>query len=517
MKNIKKLFVAVLTFVLSLCVINTALAATTKGSIKVTETTKGKVYDIYKIFDLTYSGSGSNLKVAYTIDSSWNDFFKVGGAGAKYIVDTDSTGKLNAITIGSTTKYINITDKNVAEFAQAALAYLGKTSTITADASKTATGTSLEFTNLDYGYYLVYPKGATEIKSQNASIASLTSTTPKAEVVVKATYPTIDKTVSENSIQVGNYAKFTITGKIPDTTGFVTYTYKIHDSWTSGLEYNASNFNFKLVIGTTQLKNTDYTLTLTKDTNNNVTGFNVTINPKNYTVGSKVEIVYNLRVTADAIMSTTTKNSAYLEYSNDPKTNGTGLTPPEEEYVYSSRIEVLKVDGASCTTDKETGKKTCTTPLAGAKFVLMNSTKTAYYSIDEIEMGDNGTIVKNIKWVSKLSDAAVFTTDSNGIIDYIGLKSFAGLKDGEYNLVETEAPKGFNLLAKPIKVTVAGDKDANNKPIPVVQSLTVENNSGLKLPSTGGVGTTMFIVIGSLLAVISAVILVTNKRMSKEY
>ena len=223
MKKFKKVFVAVLTFILSVCMIGSVsaeTATTKKGSITISGTTKEKVYEVYRIFNLTYSGTGTDLKVAYTIDTKWKGFFD--GAGAKYIVE-DNTGKLNAITVktetGYATKYINITETNVAEFATDALAYLGANN-ITKTADKTATGETTTIDNLDLGYYLVYPEGATEINTEKyASIASLTSTTPTANVNIKATYPTINKTIKDNqhTYEVGTYAEFTITGKVPDT------------------------------------------------------------------------------------------------------------------------------------------------------------------------------------------------------------------------------------------------------------------------------------------------------------
>jgi len=232
MKSIKKLFVAALAFTASFFMINAVLAeeaATKPGSITIEGTTAGKVYEAYKIFDLTYSGT----KVAYTIDSRWANFFKEGGAGASYIVTTNS-GSLNQITYvdengNKSTRFINITESNVAEFSQAALAYVGENNleedgTVTAPAGTTAT-----ITNLDLGYYLVYPQGATDVKDKWASIASLTSTLPTAKVVVKATYPTIEKEVNDYTFNVGEYATFTITGVVPDTTGYDTYDYIINE------------------------------------------------------------------------------------------------------------------------------------------------------------------------------------------------------------------------------------------------------------------------------------------------
>ena len=531
MKKFKKVFVAVLTFILSVCMIGSVsaeTATTKKGSITITGTTKEKVYEVYKIFNLTYSGEGDNLKVAYTIDTKWEGFFD--GTGAKYIVE-DNTGSLNAITVktktGYATKYINITETNVAEFATDALAYLGAHN-ITKTADKKATGETTTIDNLDLGYYLVYPEGATEINTEKyASIASLTSTTPTANVNIKATYPTINKTIKDNqhTYEVGTYAEFTITGKVPDTTGFTTYTYKIHDSWTKGLEYKEAGFNMVVTVG-------DDTVTLNSD---NLTisdeGFTLTIDVKNknYKVGDEIKVVYNLLVNSFAINSDTTNNRAYLEYSNNPQKTSTSTTTPIEVPVYSSSIEVLKVAGESCSGEP----RVCTTKLAGAKFVLMNEAKTHYYKIAvtgwyQDENGKNIFSANDIEWVTDINDATVFTTNEDGIIEtpveglLIGgteytINAFEGLKDGKYFIVETEAPAGYNKLAQPVEVVLNGSKNQNNKPIPVVKNVTIENNTGTTLPSTGGFGTKMFIIIGSLLAVVSAIVLVTNKRMSKEF
>jgi len=521
MKNIKKLLVAVLTFTLSICMINKVTATTNEGSITITGTTAGKTYEVYKIFDLTYSGSEAtdDLKVAYTIDDAWTNFFS-SAEGSEYIVSTN-TGSLNAITVktptGYTTKYINITESNVADFANDALDYLGKTASITKYAEIEATGETTTIDNLALGYYLVYPEGATEIKNGYASIASLTSTTPNAEINIKATYPTISKTVKENSVEVGDYAKFTITGKVPNTTGYTTYTYKIHDSWTEGLEYDANGFSLTITIGNDTLTTEDYTLTLnTKEGSDEIIGFTLSLNvmDEDFEEGDIITAVYNVKVTEDAINSSTTNNSAYLEYSNNPKTAETNTTTEIEVPVYSSKIEVLKVDKASCTGDGE--ERTCSTPLEGAEFVLKNSEGKYYYL--HLGLDENfGWSILDIIWKDTAEEATTFTTNEEGILTYADIViGFEGLKDGTYYLEETKAPEGFNKLDEPVPVVVEGTKQ-NNRPVPVIKEVTVENNSGTKLPSTGGIGTKLFITIGSLLAVISAVVLVTNKRMAKEF
>lgn len=509
MKFIKRLIVAALTFTASFLMINAVLAenttATNEGSITITGTTSGKVYEVYKIFDLTYSGT----KVAYTIDSDWANFFKEGGAGAEYITTTKTDG-LNQITYtdeegNKSTRYINITEDNVKEFAQKALAYVGAND-LTADGSKEATGDTTTIDGLELGYYLVYPQGATDIKTDEgwASIASLTSTLPNAEVVVKATYPTIKKeTTNGNTFDVGEYAQFKITGIVPDTTGYDTYDYIINDTWTQGLQLDTTKVEFTVTIG-------GKAVNITPVYNATNTGFTLTFDMTDYQtgeykIGDEIVVTYKLLITENAIDSTTTQNSATLTYSSDP-TDSTikTTTPPQEVFVYSSKIVVTKVDGATCTTDEETGVETCTTTLAGATFVLKNSAGEYYKATYE------GTNLISVTWVAKESDATHLTTGEDGVI------TFAGLKDGNYNLEETEAPEGYNRLTAPVSVTITGSETQEGQPIPVFSTSTIKNNTGIELPSTGGMGTTLFIVIGSLLTITSAILLITNKRMSKE-
>lgn len=474
MKNLKNLILTLLILVVS--VFTVSVSAAEKGSITITNAENGRVYDIYKIFDLTYNGS----KVAYTIDDEWVDFFIGEDApGKEYIVDSNSDD-LNEITYNGETKFINITNSNIVEFSNKALEYARE---LEADKSLTASGAELEFNNLDLGYYLVYPQGATEKNDANGSIASLDSTMKDVEVAVKATYPKLTKENPNGpTFDVGEYALFILEGTVPDTTGFDTYTYKIFDSWTDGLSLvNGSARNFKVTIGGVKREIApEYT----------ENGFTLSINMKDYQtdelIGSDVIVTYELLVTEDAILSENTHNEAYLKYSTNPKTSDLQETVKEREYVYSSKLTINKIDGD----DK--------TELAGATFVLMKGTQ--YYSVSE-----DGTV----SWEDTLEAATKYTTGEDGVI------SFDGLKDGDYKLVEIEAPIGYNKLPQPVDVHVAG-KVVEKQPMPVELTKIVENKTGKELPSTGGFGTKLFITIGSLLVMASMVVLVTNKRMSKE-
>lgn len=488
MKNIKRLFLGLLTLLLSVGSLYITHAEENEGSILVNSTKEGKIYEIYKIFDLTYSGSN----VSYTIDEDWETFFEE--VGKDYLVDAN-TGSLNPITIGSITKYINITEQNINDFTKLALVYA--TSLTGNDGIKTAEGESLTFGNLELGYYLVYPQGATNINEGNGSICSITSTMPTATVNIKADYPEIDKIVDDSNADVGQIVKFTVTGEVPDTTGYTSYIYKLDDTMTEGLLFNSEIADLKVFFGTEIID-----VAPTYEDN----GFTLTFDMTDYQdyVGETITITYNAKVTEEAVNSDTTKNSVTLTYSNNPKEDTTLTTTPIEVPVYSSEINVIKVDA------KDNEQK-----LAGAIFVIKDS-EGKYYQAKDID----GNIITGVSitedialitWVDTEEEATKLVTGELGTI------VFKGVENDTYYLVEIEAPDGYNKLTGPVTVKVGYNEEKTNLlEVAVSHTEMVENSSGIQLPQTGGIGTKLFIIIGSLLAVGSAVVLIVNKRITKE-
>ena len=210
-------------------------------------------------------------------------------------------------------------------------------------------------------------------------------------------------------------------------------------------------------------------------------------------------------------------NEVYLEYSNNPNGTGTGKTLEDKVIVFTYELDVNKVDGNNV--DKK---------LPGAKFKLLNSDQTKYAQVDANS--------KLIGWTNDETTATELESDVNGLFKVIGLD------DGTYFLKETLAPSGYNTLAEPIKlvisantnngqlgsgntteletisVTVGNDPSASgattvgNSATGTV-NITVKNNRGTTLPGTGGIGTTIFYVIGGGLMVAAAILLITKKRM----
>ena len=517
-----KVFALVVALVLCMAMGVTAFAAG-EGSITVTgqkvasgeETT---TYEAYRIFDLTANADYTSL--AYTINSAWTNFFTGSGAGASYIVATNDTSANDGagytpIVVDGTVKYIALTESNVAEFGKKALAY-----STSASLSPTASNTDGSFSNLDLGYYMVYPKGANINVGDYTSIVSLTTTKPSASVVQKAEYPTLEKTDDDDSVQVGQTVTYTLTSKVPDTTGFDTFTFTMHDQMTDGLTFGgASSITVKIGESTIVPASGEKAYTFAEETPDSdyETAFSISIPVKDYQehIGETITVTYTATVDSDAVAQVE-KNKATLEYSNNPKDSSKKTTtPPDEEEVFTAKIVINKYDGTNSNAK-----------LADAKFVLRCKTVTDTGDAAKAETGKyykkaaDGTVswvaetavdakvtASNAALESDITSAAtVVTTDENGAAD------FSGLENGEYELIEVAAPAGYNQV-KGVAATVTVEGTSEN-----TASLTVtadiENNSGAELPSTGGIGTSIFYVAGSILVRAAAILLVTKRRMS---
>lgn len=485
MKNkIQKIFRMMLALVLLLTSmgINNVFAAK-NGSITVNGTTEGKTYGIYKIFDLTYKDDN----VSYTIADEWKDFFTKGD-GKEFIVDqNNASNSLNTIVVDGNVKYINITEDNVAEFAKKAM---GEMHNKTRVGVQKATGTSLKFTGLELGYYLLHPEGASEAAAGQSSIVSLTSTKPDGEVKVKGIYPTIKKEADKKSADYGEKVSFTITGKVPDPTGYKKYEYVLKDSLPKGLSIDANSI--KVTIG-----GTEKTANITKVVNGqdlSVT-FNILelVKKSSAIVGQEIKLTYDTTVNKDFVLGNQgQENKAHLEFSNDPKDESKkDKTPDEKVKVYSGKIKVLKYAKG----DKK--KK-----LEGAQFALKNS-EGKYYKLEETN--DK----KKVTWVDQEKDATVLTSDKNGELE------FTGIKAGTYKLKETKAPDGYNLLTEEKEVVL---KDGTNGADTVTMEATsdVENSSGTELPKVGGAGTKLFALVGGLVILYAGFSLIRGKIKLQE-
>lgn len=214
------------------------------------------------------------------------------------------------------------------------------------------------------------------------------------------------------------------------------------------------------------------------------------------------------------------QNTAYLQYSNNPHDTTKGETPHVTVYDWTFKMNVQKIDGA----DKEK-------ELKDAKFVLSKNGAVDLGTIDE-----NGTPTKTENLIKLVYDSENSTyrvaTASDKNITYVmtaGNITIKGLDDAvDYYLYETKAPAGYNRLTEPVKFKINATYDETGDSCTAVSTkvgdkaavtglkVSVENNAGTTLPSTGGMGTTVFYVVGGGLMAVAVVLLVTKKRMENK-
>ena len=471
MKRTRKLASLLLALVMVFALATTAFATGTgtTGSITVDNPVAGRTYTAYKIFDVVYDAAKEHY--SYTIDSR----------SAWFSTVQNYTNGLTLTQVGDTTAYVVTTTDafSAPAFAAALKAALdaGTTTFTGTELTKSGTPEKASATVDELGYYFV--------SSNTGALCNLTTTNSDVTIHDKNDMP-FEKTDNKVSADVGETVNYTITGKVPDTTGFETYTYEIADTMSDGLTFKK---DVKVTVGSADVTadcNVAY------NANGNANSFTVTIPVMSYQIGAAIEVTYTATVNEKAI-AVVSNNEAKLTYSNNPTdSESKTTTPAQKQEVYSSKIVIDKY---------ETGKKT--TKLPNAKFVLYKEetpgtpASAVYYKWNDTD--------KKVEWVTEMTAATVMTTNDQGEA------TFGGLADGSYHLVETEAPVGYNPLTAPVPVTVAGSSTDTTK---LSVTAEVENKTGTTLPTTGGMGTTIFYVLGAVLVVGAGVLLVTKKRMS---
>ena len=539
MKKMKKLMALLVAMVMAIAM-GVAVSAAGEGKLTVKNSDAGVTYNFYKIFDLTGQDTSDPADnkydaVTYTMDADWADFFIGDTApGKAYIVDTNS-GNLNAININGATKYINITNSNRVAFTNAAMKY-AIDNNLTVD--KTATGVAsgdVTVTGLDLGYYLMVPVDMTDEKTNpltTGTIASLTSTIPEGEIYVKGTKPGVEKKDNVISAEIGQTVTYTLTGKMPNTSGTASYIYKLQDEMTAGLTFNKDEA--VTIEGVTAPITSQCTIDYTSVTN----GFVCTIPVANLqgengaNIGKTITLTYTATVNEKAIQTTNEKNKVKVIYGRNP--NKLEESVPVEEELYSANIKIVKYTGDSA----EQGTK-----LANAKFALMNSEGKYYkYTPASGTPGEAAYVPAKVEWLTvanaptsgtaDVTDAqaqvlaAATDTITTVTTDSKGEGSFDGLADGTYYLVEFAAPDGYNRLSTPQKVEVKGKNVDTTEMENVAQAgqtefdeaidatANVQNQSGTPLPSTGGMGTTILYILGTILVLGAGLTLITKRRMS---
>ena len=502
-KAIKKLLAALLAVAMLCAMAVPAFAASSSndGKITINNAVSGQTYTIYRILELEYDQTNNAYR--YTAVAAWNAFINTRSSDLK--VD-NATG---------TVTWVN-SDKNnnssaIQNFADAAGKWASD-NTIANDGSQKASGSTVTFTDLPLGWYLVVSS------LSNGAICSIGTTDKEVTINEKNGAPTVDKEVLEdstntygkgNDADVGDTVTFRATIKVTDGD---PKNYVLHDKMSDGLTFKGITSVTRTNAGTstsdTLNENTHYTLKQ---------GAGVTVDPnctfelafkENVLKPNDVVVVeYTAVINEKAVIgSTGNPNEATLEYKDG--TRGTSSSTK----TYTWKIDIYKYFQDSTAVKK---------PLQGATFVLyrQNSSNIPEYakiSADKIE------------WVTEKEQATPLTSDKEGKI------AISRLDADTYYLEETKAPTGYNPLTSPIEIKIEhstmnetsasatitykqqGTQDSATNITSTENRVEVENKTGTTLPSTGGMGTTLFYVVGGGLMVAAIVLLVTKKRMENK-
>lgn len=558
MKKLVSRFMAVLmamTMILSMSM--TAFAADApKGTLTVNNTVAGKTLDLYQIF--TAAKNGDN--VAYTLNSAYEGFFQSKISDASTLTGEALSEKAYAYVKDQ----VGTDGSNGAAFAKDIMGWiLGNTTTVEATHTTATTGADTTvISGLAYGYYVVYPLGATDTSTAPGnetvkSVASLVSVTgDDATVNMKSNYPTVDKKIipaqsgsgitvgaivdaswdgshqmeldDENNPEdtiaphsesdekkagdfgIGDTVTYQLTSKVPDMTGYNSYTFKFSDTLSKGLDLKEV---LSVKVGNTTLtakKSGTNTYALAYDQAKRT--LTVTLNDfytsyKNRT-GETITVVYTATLNKDAVIGMNPNtNKAVVEYSNDPTTGGTGTSEPSIVDVHTFDFTIFKYYL----------KNETKTALANAEFELYKANGEvagAKVNIKKVEEGKYRVATpEEIATEGFKSDVIVSGTNGKVLVK--------GLDAGTYYLRETKAPEGYNKLLSDIKVeikpvydettgkltsysvdytyngkTTNGAAITNKTDSPEV---AVENKTGAQLPSTGSKGALMVTLAGIVL------------------
>lgn len=463
MKHLSKLLALVLALVLVLSLSATAFAEGS-NSITVNGAKKDETYKVYKMLDLSVDETKNAF--TYKLNAKWSTFFKT-GEGAAYVgIDTQEhvtwlTGKDTAPQMES--------------FGKSAATYATSLSPI-ATQTPTADG-SIMFTGLEPGYYLITSTNGT------LAIVDTTPTAPDAEVNEKNADPTVVKSVRTG--EVGNYSQ-TNSAQIGDTIGFEIVIaaqkgakdYILHDTMNESLSLNPNSF--KVVVGTSELETSKYNIVT-----NNLTdscSFHITFTEdylNTITGNTPIIVTYSAILNEKAADLAGKTNEAWLTWGQASRTVSSVTTTSTHKF------EVLKYKNGDINKAH----------LAGATFRLKDVT---------------GKVVKLVK-ISDTEYRVAMNTEQNTVDQFTTVDSgnivIKGVMAETYTLEELQAPAGYNKLSQPREAPVTTDNNL------VVE---VENSTGTELPSTGGIGTTIFYIVGSILVIGAVVLLVTKKRMNTD-
>lgn len=477
-----------------------AAASTGEGKITINNAITGQTYTIYRILNLEYHADTNSYR--YTANGAWEGFilrennnFKLDKeTGAVTWINTNPENNGTAIQqiANSAGKYAEYTPNNVQE-----------------DGSAKATGITLTFSNLPLGWYLVV---SDLVDLDKGALCSIDTTDPTVEIREKNSNSTLDKSILEgdqllsvNNAGIGDVVNFQLDIVVKDgqPKGYV-----VHDKMSEGLTFNSNSVSVFHSDGNASGNlTTGYTL----DTHpGDGCTFEVKFDDGTLKPNDMVTISYTATVNNKAVIAGSgNTNEAYLKYNNNSKTTVTHTTTT---YVWGMGVrKFANLDNGD--TDHA---------LADAEFKLYKGADAdkKYAAFSTATTVDGTSVYKLTNWVTDAATATAVVTPASGNI------KLEGLDEGTYYLEETKAPVGYNKLTAPITVVISSTLPTTGGTASYTvtadgatttdYTVRVENKAGTVLPSTGGMGTTLFYVIGGGLMVAAIVLLVTKKRMENK-
>lgn len=483
MKRVKRVLALLAAFALVLAMAVPAWAEGNTGSITVQGAVDGEIYSIYKIFDVTgYDTMTTPHKITYKVTDGWASFFAKGNPGATYVT-LDSKKQISATTLDST---------NAPAFAAAAITWAKDSAhNIEVTDSKTANKDGVTFTNVADGYYLV--------DTSLGALCSLDNVTGNAaKISEKNKVPSVEKKVksgdiyeSSNSAKIGDTVKYKTTITINGNVEKVV----LHDKMETGLTFDDTSVRVK--VGGADVAAGNYTLKKPGTESSDPCTFEIEFMDSyiaGLETGKQIEVTYSATLNESAVIGTPgNKNDTWLKYGNSGSVTS-------ETTTYSYSFDLVKTDSDG-------------TLLAGAKFKLYADQNCA----NEIKLVADGD---NAYRVAKTGEKAVESIETNAT-SALTIKGLKGTTT--YYLKEIEAPKGYNELENAFEFTIASANissnlsETSNKWVEGKSTgIHIINKAGTTLPSTGGMGTTVFYVVGGGLMAVAVVLLVTKKRMENK-